>query len=153
MVNGKGIIYTEENLIAGILKRDINAFNYLYDHYGGALLNCIASIVRERDLAADILQNVFIKVYTKMALYEASKGRLFTWMLTIARNEAYDLLRQKGYKINAKTLEWESLTDTEPLNPYHKIDADDIRRTVLNLTPDLRNLIELSFFTGIVIRK
>ena len=147
-MNAKSQKYSEDSLIDGILKKDAGAFNYLYDNYGGALLKSISYTIIEKNTAEDILQNVFIKIYTKISLYDASKGRLFTWMVNIARNETCDLLRQKGHRMREKTQEWGTMTDTEQVNPYHRIDSADIKKMLYTLPPDLRNLIELNFFYG-----
>ncbi len=147
-MNAKPQKYSEDSLIDGILKKDAGAFNYLYDNYGGALLKSISYTIVEKNTAEDILQNVFIKIYTKISLYDASKGRLFTWMVNIARNETCDVLRQKGHRMREKTQEWGAMTDTEQVNPYHRIDAADIKKMLYTLPPDLRNLIELNFFYG-----
>lgn len=140
--------YTEDNLIDGILKKDASAFNYLYDNYGGALLKSISYTIGEKNTAEDILQNVFIKIYTKISLYDASKGRLFTWMINIARNETCDVLRQKGHRMREKTQEWDTLPDVEQGNPYQQIDAADIKKMLYTLSPELRNIIELNYFYG-----
>lgn len=147
-LNAKPQKYSEDNLIDGILKKDSGAFNYLYDNYGGALLKSISYTIAEKNTAEDILQNVFIKIYTKISLYDASKGRLFTWMVNIARNETCDVLRQKSHRMREKTQEYGSLPDVEQVNPYQRIDAVDIKKMLFTLPPDLRNVIELNFFYG-----
>jgi RNA polymerase sigma-70 factor, ECF subfamily len=140
--------YSEDKLVKGILNKDHNAFNYLYDNYSSALLKSISYTITEKHTAEDILQNVFIKIYTRISLYDSSKGGLFTWMVNIARNEICDVLRQKGHKVRSKMVEWDSVPEPEPENPYENIDAADLRKMVFELSPELRNLIELNYFYG-----
>ena len=55
-------------------------------------------MVENKELAEDILQEAFIKFWNNFKNYDPLKGRLFTWMLNIARNLTIDTLRSKDYK-------------------------------------------------------
>ena len=77
---------SEEGLIVALKSKDRDALEYLYDHYSGALLGVIARILKKEELAEEVLQDVFLKIWDRIASYDASKGKLFTWMLNIARN-------------------------------------------------------------------
>ena len=74
----------EEELITRLGKRDPLALDYLYDHYAGALYSIVLRIVRNEDVAEEVLQDVFLKIWDRVSTYDSSKGRLFTWMLNIA---------------------------------------------------------------------
>ncbi len=101
--------YTETELVALLKERQQNAFSYLYDHYSGALYNIILAIVTEKEQASDVLQEVFIKIWRMSESYDASKGRLFTWMMNIARNASIDVVRSKSYQNSKQNRE---LTET-----------------------------------------
>ena len=88
--------YTEQELISLLKSRDNRAFGYLYDNYSAALFGIITQIVGDMELANDVLQEVFINVWRKIETYDPTKGRLFTWMLNIARNASIDILRSKS---------------------------------------------------------
>ncbi len=129
-------------------QRQQDAFSYLYDHYSGSLYSIILNIVPDKDLASDVLQEVFIKIWKQIDSYDNFKGRLFTWMLNIARNASIDAVRSKGYQKSQKSKE---LTE----NVYYaagstEINTDQIglRKVVHNLKEDYRVLIELSYFEG-----
>ena len=83
--------------------KDRSAFEYLYDHYSGALLGVISRIIKREELAEEILQDVFLKVWDRIGSYDPSKGKLFTWMLNIARNQAIDKTRSKEFSKGKKT--------------------------------------------------
>ena len=83
-------------------KRNEKAFGYLYDNYSGALYGIVNSIVTDKEIANDVLQNVFVNIWRKIESYDATKGRLFTWMLNIARNAAIDEVRSKGFRDSQK---------------------------------------------------
>src|SRR5689334_20326032 len=93
----ESIKYTEPELVMLIKERQQSAFVYLYDNYSAALYNIILSIVSDRELASDTLQEVFVKIWRMSESYDAAKGRLFTWMMNIARNASIDVVRSKSY--------------------------------------------------------
>ena len=72
--------YSEQELVALLQQRNEKAFSYLYDNYSGALYGIVNAVVTDKEVANDVLQNVFINIWRKIELYDASKGRLFTWM-------------------------------------------------------------------------
>jgi RNA polymerase sigma factor (sigma-70 family) len=86
-----------------LVQRDKSAFEYLYDHYSAALYSAVLRIVRAEDIAEEVLQDVFLKIWDKMSSYDATKGRLFTWMLNIARNHAIDRTRSREMSQGRKT--------------------------------------------------
>jgi RNA polymerase sigma factor (sigma-70 family) len=94
--------YEEQELVALLKAKDNQAFSYLYDNYAGALCGVVKQIVGDMELANDVLQEVFVSIWRKIDTYDASKGRLFTWMLNIARNAAIDKTRSKNYQVGLK---------------------------------------------------
>ena len=94
--------YTEEELVFLLKKQDQQAFSYLYDNYAAALNGVIFRMVEDKNLAEDILQEAFVKIWNNFASYDTSKGRLFTWMLNLTKNLTIDTLRSKGYKKQSK---------------------------------------------------
>ncbi len=91
-------LYDERDLVTALRRKDDGAFGYLYDHYAGALYSVIKQIVADSEVSSDVLQETFVNIWRKIELYEESKGRLFTWMLNIARNAAIDKTRSKGFQ-------------------------------------------------------
>jgi len=88
--------YSESELVRLLQQRSQHVFSYLYDNYSGALLSIICNIVKDQELANDVLQEVFVKIWRQIESYDSSKGRLFTWMLNIARNASIDTVRSKS---------------------------------------------------------
>jgi len=135
-------------LVTLLKHREEPAFNYLYDHYSGALYSVILSIISDRELANDLLQEIFVKIWRQIESYDTTKGRLFTWMLNVARNASIDAVRSKNYR---QGLQNKELTE----NVHHaagsiEINSDKIglRKIVQKLKEDHRILIELSYFEG-----
>lgn len=142
--------YTEQELVARLKNRDEAAFAYLYDHYSGALYNIILQILNDTELASDVLQEVFVNIWRKISMYDAGKGRLFTWMLNIARNASIDTLRSKTYQNSRKNQSIEDNVDV--LRPGDNtqlgIDTIGLRKVLEKLKDEQRRLIELAYFKG-----
>lgn len=99
---GSKLTYTQDELIVLIKKKDQRAFGYLYDHYSKALFGVIYAIVQDVEESEDVLQKSFLKIWDNFESYDVQKGRLYTWMLNIARNQAIDTTRSKHEKMKTK---------------------------------------------------
>ncbi len=142
--------YSEEELVTLLQSRDQLAFTYLYDNYSAALNGIICRMVENRELAEDILQEAFVKIWNNFYSYDTSKGRLFTWMLNITRNLTIDTLRSKGYKKQGKISGDENSVGnvTGDSNVAERFDAMGIRKQLVNLKPEQRSIIDLAYFNG-----
>ena len=143
------IKYGEQELVALLNEQNNDAFNYLYDHYSGALFTIINQIVPDKDTASDVLQEVFVNVWRKISTYDETKGRLFTWMLNIARNAAIDKVRSKGYRDNQRTqpiAEDENGGMSISSNPI--VNDVGLKKVLTTLNEEYRKLIDLSYFQG-----
>ena len=142
--------YTEEELVKKLQNQDQSAFSYLYDNYAGALNGVIYRLVEDSQLAEDILQEAFIKIWNNFKQYDPTKGRLFTWMVNITRNLTIDTLRSKGYKKQQKISQDEnSVSGYKDLNfDSNRFDSLGLRKQVAALKPDQKIIIDLAYFSG-----
>lgn len=142
--------YSEEELVSLVLQKDQQAFSYLYDNYAGALNTVILKMVENKELAEDVLQEAFVKIWNNFENYDKSKGRLFTWMLNITRNLTIDTLRSKSFKKQQKISGDEnsvsSVEDTKA--GIDKFDAMGLRKQVSDLKEDQRSIIDMAYFFG-----
>ncbi|MCW3088223.1 MAG: sigma-70 family polymerase sigma factor [Sediminibacterium sp.] len=140
--------YDEPELVLLLRQRSQHVFSYLYDHYSGALHSVIMNIVNEEELANDVLQEVFVKIWKQIGSYDSSRGRLFTWMLNIARNASIDTVRSKSYRNQSQNRELTEDVYTAGGNSETKIDQIGLRKVVHRLKEEYRVLVELSYFQG-----
>jgi RNA polymerase sigma factor (sigma-70 family) len=148
---GMSTTYTEQELVAALKARDNKAFAFLYDNYAGALYSIIRQIITDNsELAGDVLQEVFINIWRKIESYDQSKGRLFTWMLNIARNAAIDTLRSKSYQNSQKNQELPDNVYKGASNQTTQQNIDNIglKKVLEKLKPEHRVLVELAYFKG-----
>lgn len=142
--------YSEQELVALLLQRNEQAFGYLYDNYSPALFGIINQIVPDKEMATDVLQDVFINIWKKISLYDPVKGRLFTWMLNIARNAAIDKIRSKPYQDSLKNQPLTENVNTKSGNYIVDPKVNDIglKKVINRLKDEHRTLIDLSYFQG-----
>jgi RNA polymerase sigma factor (sigma-70 family) len=139
----------EHVLVQRLLARDEQALQLLEARYAGSLLAVLIRLVRDRELAEDVLQEGLLKVWLSIGSYQPERGRLFTWMVRVCCNQAIDAMRsprQRFHKAN-KPLEvagaQQALAPTS-FNPEHI----GLRELTLRLKPTQREVIDLLYFGG-----
>jgi RNA polymerase sigma-70 factor (ECF subfamily) len=142
------ITYSEQELVALLQQGNEQVFTYLYDNYSGALYGIVNSIVTDREIANDVLQNVFVNIWRKIATYDPKKGRLFTWMLNIARNAAIDELRSRGFRDARKNQSLSGNVDGVMAVTAPVVDDVGLKKVLTKLKDELRVLVDLSYFQG-----
>jgi RNA polymerase sigma factor (sigma-70 family) len=140
--------YSEQELVGLLQQRNEKAFSYLYDNYSGALFSIVNGIVTEKETANDVLQNVFINIWRKIELYNPSKGRLFTWMLNIARNAAIDEVRSKAYNNTLRNVPLPETNEIAGAVTGTAVTDVGLKKVLENLKGELRVLVDLSYFQG-----
>jgi RNA polymerase sigma-70 factor (ECF subfamily) len=140
-------------LVEMIKSKNERGFHILYDKYCGALYSIIFKFVQHSDVADDLLQDTFVKIWKRIDGFDPARGTLFTWMLNIARNHAIDYLRSSGYQQN-------SLNISIDLVPHHLdyfgsttsdinyVEFKDVKNKVLQFDPKYAEVINLIFFYG-----
>ena len=99
------------------------------------------------ELGNDVLQEAFINIWRRIETYDENKGRLFTWMLNIARNAAIDKVRSKGNQQTQRQVAIPN-NDSLPLSVSPRVDDFGLKKIILKLKDEQRQLIDLSYFQG-----
>ena len=130
--------------------REKIAVEALYDMYSSSLYGVIARIITDTATAEDVLQETFVKIWHSFSSYSTEKGRLFTWMVNIARHLAIDKLRSKDFKNQNKNQELENNVTfiDEQRNTVYKPELLGIKDLVQTLKPDQKQILELVYFKG-----
>jgi RNA polymerase sigma-70 factor, ECF subfamily len=137
----------QDQLITRLKQQDRAAVGELYDAYGGALYGVVLRIVQSPELAQQVLQDTFLKAWRNAASYDAAKGRLFTWLLNIARNTAIDATRTAHYQNSRKTDNLDGLAH-QPGGAALNTDGLGLRDVVASLDEKYKSLIDLVYFQG-----
>jgi RNA polymerase sigma-70 factor (ECF subfamily) len=140
-------------LVRRLQRRDPQALAELYDRYGRLTFSLVLRVVRDAGIAEDLVQETFLRVWNRVAGFDAEKGAIAPWLLAVARNRAIDYLRSvAGRERNA--LEFEE-TDHPALyvDMERDILASDKTRAIQGamrkLPENQRQVIELAYFEGL----
>lgn len=134
-------------LILRLKNRDRRAMPELYHKYSGALLHIILRTIRSSEVAEEVLQDAFVKIWENIDKYDETKGRLFTWMVQICRNTAIDRLRSANFKRWEKTDSLENnVNDDKRWSESLVIEDSGLRKVINNLDEKYRNLIDYLYF-------
>lgn len=110
----------------------------------------ISRVVQHEDVAEEVLQDVFLKIWDKIESYDAAKGRLFTWMLNIARNQAIDKTRSKEISKENKTKGIDNLVGRIDSKDFieQKIEGIGVQDILKGLPEEQRFVVEYLYFKG-----
>lgn len=142
--------HTEEELIHLLRQQSREGFDYLYKNYSAGLYGIIRKVIADEETAKDVLQEVFVKIWNNIERFDETKGRIYTWMINIARNAAIDKLRSKGEIMKGKIQTGENVVhDLEQgLKTEQRVDAIGLRAVVAELKPEYSIIVELAYFKG-----
>ena len=144
------ISLSEEELVLALQNREKIAVEALYDMYSASLFGVISRIINDTPTAEDVLQETFVKIWHSFAAYSSDKGRLFTWMVNIARNLSIDKLRSRDFKNQSKNQEIENNVTfiDEQRNTVYKPELLGIKDMVKTLKPEQQAILDLVYFKG-----
>jgi RNA polymerase sigma-70 factor, ECF subfamily len=149
---------TDLSLLQRIAARDTAAVAELYDRHSRLLFGLILRIVRDRGEAEDILQETFVRVWTRAERYDARVGGPLPWIVRVARNCAIDRLRARRVRapVDAPAIDVAAVEAAAPATgvqtPETAVLDAERRRTLTDalagLPAEQRRLIEAAFFEG-----
>lgn len=145
-------------LVHRLLRKDVNAFEQLYDRHSRIVYSVVLRILRQVSTAEEIVQEVFLQVWRNSAQYDASRGAFIPWLVTLARNRALDHLRLKSERQRRLEETQEDQLAALPqatATPHFELDLDEKRRAervralVSTLPAQQKRAIELAYFEGL----
>lgn len=148
---------TDEQLMAGLAAGDILALEALYDRYVALVFSVGLRVLGDRQLAEDVVQDVFLRLWRRPLSYDAARGRFVSWLLSVARNRAIDERRRMARRTRLE--EPGDGTAPEVPGPARFYDphleavlAEErraVREAMTRLPPAQREVIELAYFAGL----
>jgi RNA polymerase sigma-70 factor, ECF subfamily len=142
-----------EDLLLLLLQKSEKGFSRLYDNYADALFSVIYQVTENKEIAEDLLQESFVKIWKKIDSYDKTKGTLYTWMLNIARNTAIDFIRLRRNKFHKQLVHgdvWQHenfQTGTDTGNA-DRLDYLAIKNKAASLDDKYAVIIDLIYFEG-----
>lgn len=140
-------------LVALVVDGDGSAFAALYDRYGRASYALARRILADEQLAQDVVQEVFLTLWRDATRYDAARGGLSTWLLTLTHHKAVDAVRReenlRKRRTSADVLEFTESRDPRPDDEVWTLQRRDRVRTALADLPDpQREALGLAYFGG-----
>lgn len=147
----------DEELMQRLFYRDLNAFRALYDRYGNLAYSTALRVVRDPQIAEDMVQEIFLRLWRKPESYVAQRGRFATWLTSVSRNRAVDEVRSRGRRYKHETASPEEqereVAGPERDDPAMTVEMSDQRRIIVAALKELpneqREVIELAYFGGL----
>jgi RNA polymerase sigma-70 factor (ECF subfamily) len=137
-------------LIRRIEQRDESALSELYQQYGGLVYSIAYRVLQNSGLAEEVTQDTFLKVWNQIHTWDAQRGKLTTWLLTITRYAAIDRLRQEQRRHTQSAISIDDLLNligSRDDTDWH--DGDLIRSLLRQLPVEQLQVIELAYFHGL----
>jgi len=146
----------EVELLRRVGQGDRNSFAELYDRFASAVFSAAYRIVNNQQAAEDVLQEVFLQVWEKAALYDPARGKPLTWAITLTRNKAIDRLRATQRRGRLQNSLEQDAGTFEPFEGRNSFDAVDllekgklVGEALRKLPSEQKEALELAFFSGL----
>jgi RNA polymerase sigma-70 factor (ECF subfamily) len=144
-------------LVARMRAGDERALGELYDRWEDAVRVCALSIVDESAEAEDVVEDVFWQAWRQSARFDAERGSVSAWLLTIARSRALDRARARRRSRETSGLEElehsgieASVAQSDPLVDAERGERSRmVRRALHDLPAEQRESLELAYFEGL----
>ena len=133
------------------------ALGELYDRYASTALATALRVVGSREEAEDVVHEAFVAVWRKIDRFDAERGALRAWLMTVVRNRAIDRVRARRPKMDLEDADERSLLRTGP-NPtweaaLARASASEIQVALASLPDEQRQAVELAYFEGYTYRE
>jgi RNA polymerase sigma-70 factor (ECF subfamily) len=141
-----------EQLMSAVAAGDRNAFSMLYRATSAKLYGVVLRILRRRDLADEVIQETYVRIWKNAAAFDPTRASPITWMVTIARNRALDEVRRATPLQIDTTPEALDVADDRMLASEQvelTSDLARLRACLDGLEPDRRAIVRLAYLDGL----
>lgn len=145
----------DEQLVTLIIQKDQGGLGALYDRYGKAVFGFVYHLLGDIGHTEEVVQEVFLRVWLRASTYRPERGRLQTWIMSMAHHRAVDELRKR--RRLQDTLETEArLTlmyspaqeDTAAKEAEQREEGEAVRKALESLPEEQRQVIQMSYYEG-----
>ena len=147
-----GVDPSDEALLAGYATGDPSTAAVFVRRFQGRVYGLALTIVRQPAIAEEVAQETFVRVFRHAGNYDARKGRVSTWLLSIARNLAIDVTRMRRLDpVDPDVIAAEvSLTSQEPAADMamQPDEREQLRAAITDLPDDQRRALVLAAYMG-----
>jgi len=141
----------------GLAAGDLKALERLYDRYSALVFSVSLRVLHDRQLAEDVVQEVFLRLWRQPASYDPQRGRFISWLMSVTRNRALDEQRRVSRRLRVEDQEEEpgrelqshDRSDDPQLELILQEQRRAVREAMTRLPPAQRRVIELAYFSGL----
>ena len=144
---------SDKTLFVLMAQAHTGALDELYNRYNRMVFGLALGLVGDRATAEEITLDVFTKVWHKADIYHADRAKASTWLISITRYQAIDVLRRRGARPQQVAwMEIPSLISSDGHNPEiiaeHNIQQEEIHDAIAQLPEAQKQALGLAFFAG-----
>lgn len=139
-------------LLRGVAQRDRSAFAKVYQATSAKLYGIVLRILRRRDIADEVLQEVYVKIWERAADFDSEKASPISWMAAIARNRALDEVRRKqpvAIEDHPEVQDFASDDETALAAVMRSEDGRRLAECLKRLEPDRRQMVVFAYCEGL----
>lgn len=92
-------MYSEEELLARLRRRDPEAFSYLFETYADKIYRVAVGVVRDEEEAEGVVQETFLRLFQRLEQFEG-RSKLSTWLYRVAYNLSIDRVRKRRPQVS-----------------------------------------------------
>lgn len=159
--HGAYVGLSDAALMSLVTTRDPDAFAVIYERYVDIVYSTALRVLGEEQMAEDVAQDVFVRLWRRPEAFVAERGRFLSWILSVARNRAVDELRSQGRRRKRETQAVSTVgdeystdvpSDSDATNPLAAAELHEaqvrVRAALGDIPVEQRRALELAYFRG-----
>ncbi len=144
-------------LMAELSEGRVEALERLYDRYSSLVFSVSLRVLTDRQLAEDVTQEVFLRLWRRPWSYDPERGRFRSWLMSVTRNRSIDERRRVVRRLRLEEREDDKRPDPPAPGRFHDPQLETVlaeerravRDAMTRLPPPQREVIELAYFGGL----
>jgi RNA polymerase sigma-70 factor (ECF subfamily) len=146
------LVLADEDLISLVQAGDPDAFAALYDRHSRAAFSLAHRMMGERQVAEDLAQDAFLKVWRGASSYRAERGSVRTWILSVVHNRGIDQLRSQASRRRTRERAQAEAPTSQPSEAFSEAwknaRREQVREALGTLPQEQLKILELAYFSG-----
>ena len=143
----------DDALVVRLVQQDVRALDTLYARYSRPVFSLALKILGDREVVEEVVQEVFLRLWTRAQTFDPQRGKLLSWLLTITHHRAVDELRRRKSQPEVDGLDEQLASKEEPASDpsetYAQIeDKEAVQRALAKLPEAQRKPIEMAYYGG-----
>ena len=148
---------TDQELMVRLSDGEVDALEGLYDRYSSLVFSIVVRVLTDRQLAEDVTQEVFLRLWRRPWSYDPERGKFRSWLMSVTRHRSIDERRRVVRRLRQEARDDDGMPEIAAPGRFHDpqleaVLADErraVREAMTRLPPVQREVIELAYFGGL----